>query len=370
MSLYRLWTIVRKELRHIFRDKRILFLVTLSPAIMLLSFSYLFALEIQQTRLGVWDADQTPLSRQFVGTLASDSKFVVTASLSNYADLREALRSGEINVGLVIPPDFEAKLVAGERAPIQAIADGSDAIAVSRSLGTLRQRTTAFNKQFAGGDSTEGASISVQAQAWYNPTLDNMFAMVPGLIPIVMILPSLAIALALTREKELGSFETLVAAPIRPLEYMLGKLIPYLLYGLAGAGLAMLLAIAWFKVPLRGSALDLGLLTLAYLFASLGESLFICSFLSSQGTAMRVILVIFFIPSFFLAGVIVPVDTQSSVGQAASFLLPASYYVQITRGVFLKGLDLAQLSSPALHLFALGAVPFFLSVFTFKKQVE
>lgn len=370
MSLHRLWTIIRKELRHIFRDKRILFLVTLSPAIMLLTFSYLFALEIQQTRLGVWDADQTPLSRQFIATLTADRKFVVTAPLSNYDGLREALRRGQVDVGLVIPPDFEAKLVAGERAPVQAVADGSDAIVVLRSLGNLRERTAAFDEQFAGGDSSQGATISVQTQAWYNPTLDNMLAMVPGLIPIVMILPSLAIALALAGEKELGSFETLAAAPIRPLEYLLGKLIPYLLYGLVSAGLAMLLAIVWFKVPLRGGVLDLGILTLAYLFASLGASLFICNFLSSQGTAMRVVLVIFFIPSFFLAGVILPVDSQSGAGQAASLLLPASYYVQITRGVFLKGLDLIQLSSPALALFALGAVPFLLSVLTFKKQVD
>jgi drug efflux transport system permease protein len=370
MSIHRLWTIIHKELRHIFRDKRILFLVTLSPAIMLLTFSYLFALEIQQTRLGVWDADHTPLSRQFISTLAADGKFVVVTTLSDYDSLREALRRGQIHLGLVIPPNFEAKLVAGERAPVQAIADGSDAITVSRSLGSLRERMTAFNQQFAQGDSALGATISVQAQAWYNPTLDNMLAMVPGLIPIVMILPSLAIALALTREKELGSFETLITAPIQPLEYLLGKLIPYILYGLISAALAMLLAIVWFQVPLRGGALDLGLLTLCYLFASLGESLFICSFLSSQGTAMRIILVIFFIPSFFLAGVIMPVDTQAGVGQAASFLLPASYYVQITRGVFLKGLDLAQLALPALHLFALGAVPFLLSVLTFKKQVD
>jgi ABC-2 type transport system permease protein len=121
---------------------------------------------------------------------------------------------------------------------------------------------------------------------------------------------------------------------------------------------------------LRGGALDLVVLTLAYLLAALGESLFICSFLSSQGTAMRIILLIFFIPSFFLAGVILPLDTSSIAGQIASFFLPATYYVRITRGVFLKGMDLADLSSDALHLVALGTVPFVLSVLTFRKQVD
>jgi ABC-type multidrug transport system permease subunit len=194
--------------------------------------------------------------------------------------------------------------------------------------------------------------------------------MAPALVPIVMILPSLAIALALTREKELGSFETLITAPIRPLEYLLGKLIPYLTYGLVGATLAMLLAVLWFKVPIRGSVFDLAVLTLCYLFASLGVTLFICGFLSSQGTAMRVILLLFFIPSFFLSGVILPVDAQSGFGRIVSMILPSTYYVEITRGVFLKGLDLDQLATPALHLIAIGALPFLAGLLAFRKQVD
>ncbi len=370
MSLFRLWAIIHKEFRHIWRDKRILFLVTLSPAIMLLGFSYLFALEVQQARLGVWDSDQTALSRRFVSSLTSDGKFVVATAAKDYDALRLSMRRGEISFGLIIPPGFENKLIVGTSSPVQAIVDGSDAISVSRSLSRLGDRVRAFNQTLAIGASATGATITVDAQAWYNRELDNKLAMVPGLLPIVMILPQLAIALAVTREKELGSFETLITAPIRSLEYLLGKLIPYMAYGLVSASLAMLLAIVWFQVPLRGRALDLGILTLAYLLGSMGESMFICSFMSSQGTAMRIILLIFFIPSFFLAGVILPLDTSSLAGQVASFFLPATYYVQITRGVFLKGMDLFDLSAQALHLLALGAVPFVLSVLTFRKQVD
>ncbi|MGB8646989.1 MAG: ABC transporter permease [Anaerolineae bacterium] len=369
MSIHRLWTIIRKEFRHIWRDKRILFLVTLSPAIMLLTFSYLFAMQVEKSRLGVWDMDQSATSRRFIATLTSDGKFVLTRTLTDYAGLRDALVRGDIHVGLVIPPGFESDLVNGQRAPIQVIADGSDAITSSQSLGRFNQRVAEFNKQIAP-ETSNLVTIGVQAQAWFNPDLNNMYAMVPGLIPIVMILPSLAIALALTRERELGSFETLITAPIRPVEYLLGKLIPYMVYGLISATIAILLALAWFQVPLRGSVLDLGLLTLCYLFALLGETLFISGFISSQGTAMRVILIIFFIPSFFLAGVTLPVDTSSGFGQIASFLLPASHFVEITRGLFLKGLGLDGLLSPALTLVALGAIPFILGLLTFRKQVD
>jgi ABC-2 type transport system permease protein len=279
------------------------------------------------------------------------------------------MMAGQIHLGLVIPPGFESKLAAGQGSPVQVVADGSDAITLSQSLARFRERVAAFDARITASTGSI-APITVNAQAWFNRDLDSMFAMVPGLIPIVMILPSLAIALAVTRERELGSFETLITAPIRPAEYLLGKLIPYMVYGLVSAGIAILLAIAWFRVPLRGSPVDLGVLTLVYLFASLGETLFISGFLTSQGTAMRVILIIFFIPSFFLAGVILPVDTRSVWSQATSFLLPASHFVQVTRAVFLKAAGLGDLVNQAAILVLLGLVPFILSLLAFKKQVD
>lgn len=370
MSLHRLWTITLKEFRHIWRDKRILFLVTLSPAIMLVTFSYLFAMEVQKTRLGIWDLDRSALSRQFVASLTADGKYEVVATPDDYTALNEAMMRGQIHFGIVIPPDFGGRLRSGQRAPVQVLADGSDAITIARSLGSLRERIMAFNARIEPESESLSLPISVRAQAWYNPELQNTWAMVPGLIPIVMILPSLAIALAITRERELGSFETLITAPIQALEYLAGKLIPYMLFGLLSASLAMLIASLWFRVPLRGAVLDLGLLTLVYLFASLCESLFICNFIDSQGTAMRVILILFFIPSFFLAGVILPIDAQSGVGQAGSLLLPATYFVRITRGIYLRGMGLAELSQQALSLLALGGIPFLLSVLMFRKQVD
>jgi ABC-2 type transport system permease protein len=370
MSFFRLSAMLHKEFRHIWRDKRTLFLVTLSPAIMLITFSYLFSTQVQSVRLGVWDLDRSSLSRRYISSLTAGGKLVLNASPANYGDIRDALMRGDIHLGLIIPAGFESKLNAGESPSVQAIADGSDAITVSQSIGLLRQRTLEFESHIDGLNTGLPAPITVQAQAWYNRDLDSMFSMVPGLIPIVLILPSLAIALAIAREKELGSFEMLAATPIRGMEYLLGKLIPYIAYGVISAIVAFIIAILWFHVPLRGAALDLLLLTLAYLCASLGESLFISSFMVSQGTAMRVILLLFFIPSFFLAGVILPVDTNSGLGQLASLVLPASYYVEITRGVFLKGLGLSQLLPQAKYLLALGIVPFFLSLLTFRKQVE
>jgi ABC-2 type transport system permease protein len=370
MSLYRLWAILRKEFRHIWRDKRTLFLVTLSPALMLVTFSYLFGMEVTRVRLGVWDQDQSTLSRRFMASITADGKFVVTATPPDYEAVREAMMRGTINLGIVIPPDFEQKFLAGERSPLQAIADGSDAISLSRILAAFRERTAEFDPQISPRDAAAAAPIVLQTQAWYNRDLDSMIAMVPGLVPIVLILHSLAIALAITREKELGSFETLVATPIRAFEYIVGKLVPYIAYGSVSAVIAILLALIWFGVPLRGSPFTLIAFTILYLFASLGESLLISSFLTSQGTAMRIVLLAFFIPSFFLTGVILPVDTRSAVSQVVSALLPATHFVTVTRGIFLKASGASQLLEQGAALFALGAVPFVVSLLAFRKQVD
>ncbi len=370
MSFLRLWAILRKEFHHIQRDKRTLFLVTLSPALMLFTFAYLFALEAQQVRIGVWDLDQTALSRRYSASISANQKLSVQAHPSSYDAIYDELMRGTIHLGVVIPPDFESKLNSGQRAPVQVVLDGSDALTARQALARFQEQTAAFTQSLAPTDTAFATTIVVQDQAWYNRDLKSTNSMVPGLIPIVMILPALAIALAVSRERELGSFETLITTPIGSVEYLLGKLIPYVTYGLVSAFIAILLTIIWFQVPLHGPAPDLVLMTVLYLFALLGESLFISGLMNSQGTAMRVILLIFFIPSFFLSGIILPIDTNSGIGQLFSFLLPASYFVQITRGVFLKNMGIPELAPQALYLILLGGVSFVLSVVTFRKQVD
>lgn len=337
---------------------------------MLFTFAYLFAFEVQNVRLGVWDLDQTATSRRLIASITSDGKFKRTATLNGYDAVREALMRGTVHLAIIIPPEFEAKLIAGELSPIQVIADGSDSVTASQTVARFRLRAIDFNQKISAVSSNAAPPISVQTQAWYNRELNSQFSMVPGLLPIVLILPTLALALAVTRERELGSFETLATTPIRGIEYLLGKLVPYIVFGLISAFVAILLSIVWFQVPLRGSPIDLVTFTVFYLFASLGETLLIASFLTSQGTAMRVVMLIFFIPSFFMAGIILPIDTRSGVAQIASFLLPATQYVQMTRGIFLKAMGVPDLIAQGLYLLMLGLVPTLISLLLFKKQVD
>jgi ABC-type multidrug transport system permease subunit len=192
--------------------------------------------------------------------------------------------------------------------------------------------------------------------------------MVPGLLAVVLSMPALALALALAREKELGSFEGLVVTPVRGLEYLGGKLLTYGVSGVVSGMLAWLVAVFWFRVPFRGSLMEFLFFTADYVVASMGISLLVANFVQSQQTAMFLILMIFFIPSFFLSGLLRPV-AEGPIAGAVANALPSTHFITISRGVFLKGLGLAGLSGPALALLGLGLVCQAISLRLFDKKL-
>ena len=193
--------------------------------------------------------------------------------------------------------------------------------------------------------------------------------MVPGLMGIVLSLPALALSLSLTREKELGTLEGLMATPIEGSAYLVGKTSAYVLTGLSGLILSWLVAVGWFKVPFRGDVALLIVLTVAYFLATMGISLLISSRISSQQTAMLLVMLIFFVPSFFLAGLIDPIDRSSRVAVLLSQSLPATHYIAISRGLFLKGVGMETLLQPSLMLLLMGVLALVVSTALFKKKL-
>ena len=364
MSLYRLWAIIRKEFRHILRDGRLLFLVTVSPAIMLVAFAYLFSFDSAQVRIAVFDRDRSPQSRQLIHAIEQNSDLIFVGEVARDDDLKRQLQAGTIKLGLVIPPGFGEKLMTGQSAEVQVLGDGTDPINTSTQMAALSAQMGEWGEPYRRVQLA--APIEVRSLVWYNPFVKSSDSMVPGLIAIVLILPGMAVALALTREKELGSFETLATTPVKATEYVLGKLIPYLLFGLVGAGLAVAVAFFWFHVPFRGNFVTLVLALLVYLWAILGLSIFFSSFMSTQSTALRAILLLFLVPSIFLSGLLIPSDPNARLVAGS---LPATHFVVISRGLFLKGLDVRALGFQMFMLIALGAVPTALTILTFRKRV-
>ena len=383
MSLRRLLVVARKEVCHVTRDVRLLFLVTVAPGFLLVTLSYVFALDVGDVYVAVRDLDQTALSRGLVSHLTADGDFEVVAWLQEEEDPQYLFtRAGGwgrnqlgVDIVLVIPRGFSSTALSGEPAQIQCIVDGVDAISASQSLAFLESRVEAFVASTARAKAGLGAEsvaavggLEIRERAWYNKALKSLVSMVPGLMAVILCMPALAFALALAREKEMGSFESLIVTPVRGFEYLIGKLVAYEVGGIVSACLALLVATCWFRVPLRGTFADFLILTADYMIASTGISLVVASLVRNQQTAMFLILMIFFVPSFFLAGLIRPV-AEEPIGRAVAYVLPSTHFISMSRSLFLKGLGAAALRGQSIALLGTGFVCQVISLLLFEKKL-
>jgi ABC-2 type transport system permease protein len=368
-SLSRVSSVCLKEFRHIRRDPRILLLVVLSPAIMLVAFGYLFSFEVKGLHLAVLDQDRSPVSRAFVAALLSDGELDLVGAPADGAAIDDLILRGAVDIALVIPPGLEAGVGRGDQVLVQAIVDGSDPVAAGQNMANLAARTAAFSKGLRlGGNVAPAPLLDVRAQSLYNPELKSVISMVPGLLAIVLIVPALAIVISITREKETGSFEGLVSTPVQGAEYILGKLAAYIFFSFLSAAVAFLVAVLWFRVPFVGDLAAFGALTVLYLLATMGFAILVATFVSSQQAAMLIVLLIFFVPSFFLTGLITPVNPDSLQAQITSMVLPATHYVTISRGMFLKGVGVLELAEPAAWLGCMALATVAASIVVFRKE--
>ena len=370
MSPRRMAAIVRKEMLHIVRDPRNLFLVAFSPALLLFLLSYVFSFDVGQISMAALDLDHSALSRAYLANLTSDQDLQLVIRLREYTEAVPLLKGGDVDAVLIIPPDFSERIQSGKPARVQAVADGADPFAGSQALMVLEARSKVF---VARASMTARAQmvpwVEMRTVVWYNAGLESLLSMVPGLLAIVLIMPSMAMALALTREKETGTLEGLVATPVLGLEYLSGKLLAYIIAGLVSAVLALLVAVLWFRVPFRGSLLVYLLLTGVYLMACMGAAIVIANFVRSQQTAMFVVMLVFLVPSFFLAGLITPIGTESLGALLTSYTLPTTHFVEIGRGIFLKGLGVESLLRPTLILLGMGIGAMAIGLGLFQKKI-
>jgi len=368
MFLRRAWAVARKELRHIGRNRLTLFLVTLSPALLLFLLAYVFAFNVDQADLAVLDLNRSRASRDYIGRITASGALRLAADAASYQEIDRLLVAGAVDAALVIPPDFERSLASQTSAQVQLVVDGSNPIIANQIISMISHAS-----RMAGVSLGERAgalpAFQVRSRVWYNDSLKSQISMVPGLLGIVLSLPALALTLSLTREKELGTLEGLMATPLEGIAYLAGKIAAYVVTGLIGFLLGWLVAVAWFQVPFRGEMNLLVVSTSAYFLATMGIGLLIASRIASQQTAMLLAMLIFFVPSFFLAGLIDPIDQQSRLAVALSLPLPATHYIAITRGVFLKGVGLETLLRPILILLFMGFAALLISTLSFKKKL-
>jgi ABC-type multidrug transport system permease subunit len=344
-------------------------MVFLSPAFVLVALSLVFASGSSQIELALWDQDMTTISRQFVGTLSSDSDFSVTP-VSGYDEIESGLMDRRIDATVVIPSGFGETVQRGGTASIQVSLDGVDTYVAGQATGSLLGHTADFATQLSKEYLVPPPPVQIKPQSAYLPKTSERDSMVSGLIPIVFSLPVIASALALARERERGTLEALVATPVRGLEYLGGKLIAYVTASLVGLLPVWLTASLLFGVPFRGSPILLVVLTADFLLASVGLAIVIGSLVRSQQAATILSLFIFFVPAFFLSGLTDPIDTTKLASTIVSYIMPSTHFVTICRALFLKGASLAELGRPSVMLFGLSAVWMTLGGLTFKKQIN
>lgn len=370
ISLRRLAAIVRKEILHIVRDPRNLFLVTISPAFLLFLLSYIFSYEVSQLDLAVLDLDRSALSRQYLANLTADGDLNLTYTVSSKDEILPLLKKGDVDAALIIPPGFANTVYSEQSAQVQAVIDGTDPWSGSQAISALSSRSGVFVASTgAAGIQQDGQPVAVRSQSWYNAGRESLLSMVPALMAIVLVMPTLAFVLALTREKESGTLEGLMATPVSGLEYVAGKLIAYITMGLVSTIIALLVAVLWFKVPFRGSLPIYLMLVAVYFLACMGATVVVANFVRSQQTAMFIVLLVFLVPSFFLAGLLTPVSTESVGSMLTSYVLPSTHFVEISRVVFLKGLGLAYLRRPFLILLLVGIGSLAVGLHFFRKKL-
>jgi ABC-2 type transport system permease protein len=378
MNLLRAWAVMRKEARHIMRDPGTLFLVTISPVFLLLVMAYSFTVDIEHVAVAVMDRDGTLLSRRYLAGLGGTGDVLLRYVADDYGDLEHWLMTSEAKAAIVIPPGFEAALRAGREANIQVLVEGTEPV----TANTAMQHIGGYTQQFAlevlsdaiarAGMPVDQASltpIDLRLRTWYNPTLRIVIGFMPALIAMVMAMPAVTTTMTLTREKEHGTLEQLIATPIRRSELLVGKLIPYILSGLLAVILCLAVAVYWFGSPFKGSLALFIVLSVAFLSASLAIALVLSVFVKTQQAAQLGAFLIFFFPGFFLSGIFYPLVSMEPIMKMEAYMVPTTHYVMIGRGVMLKGQSLEALWPYALALLAMALLFLGLAILLFKKKL-
>jgi ABC-2 type transport system permease protein len=350
-TLIRIGAIVAKEFRHLGRDPRMLLAVVIMPVIQLLLFAYAISFDVDHVPTLVIDFDNSPASQRYVQQYEASPFFDVVAHGRSLADVDDAFDRNSARVAVIIPSGFARTLAAAESAQVSVLIDGSEptsakvAQAYSVALNQLYgQHLTRDWADAQGLDLSSFGLLEPRIRTWYNPERRSSDFLIPGLMAVIIAIVTVQqTAVTLVRERDLGTQEQLEVSPMRRIELMVGKLLPWTLIAFLDVALITVLSRTVFGVPLRGTALTFALGAVLFVFASLGMGLLISAIAPSMDTANMIALLVAFLPSFLLSGFAFALDQIPVWLQWISYGFPARYMVTISRGVFLKGSGFAEL---------------------------
>ena len=375
MNPRRIRAIARKELIQIWRDPRSLALGIAIPVILVILFGYALSLDISHVPTVVWNQDKSKSSVDFLLGFKNSRYFNIYAYYDNYRDIERDINFGRATIGIVIPKDFSHYLNSGAKAPVQVILDGSDSNTATIALGYVNSVVYAYNvKVLTKAVDSSGApsvnAVDFRPRVWFNQDFESKNFIVPGLIAIIMmIIAALLTSLTVAREWERGTMEQLISTPVRPAELIIGKFLPYFAIGLFDLAIAVLMGRFVFDVPLRGSIFLLFILSSIFLTGALSLGIYISTVAKSQLMASQMAILVSFLPTFLLSGFTYEIFNMPKVVQAITYLIPARYFITILRGIFLKGIGIADLWGESLCMLLFTCLATAAAIKKFKKKI-
>ncbi len=374
----RVFSVLRKETREILRDPYTLGIALGLPLVMLFLFAYGVNTDVRNIGLAVLDFDQTAASRDYVNAFTNSGYFRLVEEVTSYNQIGDLLDRSATDAALVIPLGFERRLSAGGQADVQTILDGSytpfaqvaQSYAESINADYNRRLLANYVEARTGQSLDRWVALGVESRVLYNPDLKSVNSIVPGLFGVIlMAFPPLLSALAIVREKERGSIQQVFISPIRPVELILGKLIPYGVIAFVDMINVLAVGIFWFDVPFRGSLLLFLVDSLLYVLCTVGLGLLVSTLVRTQVSAMLLALVLTIMPSMLFSGFIFPIHTMPTPMQVYANAFPTRYFIDLSRAIALKGQGLAD-ALPALAFMAVyAAVIIAISALRFKKRI-
>lgn len=376
MSLRRIKALVKKEFIQMGRDVRSLLGALFIPLLMIFLFGYALSLDVDRIPLVILDRDATPASRDLTHQLTDSHYFQLAGHAGRLSDIDSDLQRGKALMALVIPEGFASSVKTGNISPVQVIIDGSDSNTATIALGYLKAVMAGFDMSVQesrirrAGLKMVDMPLEGRIRVWFNAELRSKNFIIPGLTGVIMMaICALMTALSVSKEKETGTLESLISTPISSLELILGKLLPYVVVGLADLALVVGAGVLIFEVPFRGSYVTLLLVSLVFLAGTLSWGLLISVISKSQLQASQIAVLSAFLPSFLLSGFIYPIENMPPALQVITYIVPARYFVEILKGLFLQGVGLKVLWPQTAALLLYAVIVLNLAIERFAKRI-
>lgn len=368
-------SIFYKEVIQISRDPLTLLLMMVMPMIQLLVFGYAINTDVRNIKTAVYNLDPGPQSRDLLHAFENTDYFRIVRFVDSDEELNKSIVTGRAKVGIKVPPDYSDRLLTGRQATVLVLIDGSDSSIATQSLQVASQvgLTESLERLTTTIQSSQGRAsqlpIEVRPKMLFNPDSRSANFMVPGLIAVILqIITTLLTAFSVVRERERGTLEQLLVTPVRPFGLMLGKLVPYGLIGIVETLTVLTVMRLVFDVPINGSLLLLLSLSILFLFTALAIGLLISTKAQSQMQALQLAWLIM-LPSVLLSGFMFPRDSMPVIMRFIGYLVPATHFMEIIRGIVLRGATLVDLLPEVLTLIGMGLVLLALSAFRFRKKL-